>query len=135
MGDGEYGSTTEVKRILGFSPTDTVDDTIISTYVDRGNRQVDNDMAAFIETIPVASDSITDDLQEAADLWACRLYVKDKNNFEREKSFKELYRETISGLQNRLRAIPTVRTSLRAMTTSYRTDPLQNDDSMTFETE
>lgn len=135
MGDGQYGSTTEVKSMLGFSPTDTVDDTAIARFVERGDRQVDNDTAGVIETIPVASASITDDLQEASDMWACRLFLQGKNNFERADHYKDLYRETIAGIVNRLKAIPTVRTQIRSRVSSYRTQPMQDDVDMTFGTE
>lgn len=135
MGDGEYGSTTEVKRMLGISPTDTVDDTILATFVERGNRQVDNDLAGVVESVPTASASITDDLQEGSNMWAASLYAISKNNFEKTKNYKEFYRLTIDGLINRLKAIPTTRTEIRARTSSYRTNPLQDDSDMTYDTE
>lgn len=135
MGDGEYGSTTEVKRMLGISPTDTVDDTILATFVERGNRQVDNDLAGVVETVPTASASITDDLQEGSNMWATRLYVMTKGNLEKANTYQKIYRETIDGVINRLKAIPTTRTELRARTSSYRTNPLQDDSFMTFDTE
>ena len=135
MTDGAYGSTTEVKRMLGISPTDTVDDTILATFVERGDRQVDNDLAGSIETVPVASASITDDLQEASNMWATRLYAMARNNLEKANTYKTIYRETIDGVINRLKAIPTVRTQVQARTSSYRTNPLQDDSDMTYDTE
>lgn len=135
MGDGQYGSTTEVKRMLGISPTDTVDDTILATFVERGDRQVDNDTAGVIETIPVASASITDDLQEASNMWATRLYLMTKMSLDKASMYQKIYRETIDGLINRLKAIPTTRTQMTARTSSYRTNPLQDDSTMTFDTE
>lgn len=135
MSDGAYGSTTEVKRILGISPTDTVDDTILGTFVSRGDRQVDNDLAGVIESVPVASDSITDDLQSASNMWATRLYAMARNNLEKGSAYQKIYRETINGVINRLKALPTTRTEMRAATSSYRTNPLQDDSNMTYDTE
>ena len=121
--------------MLGISPTDTVDDTILATFVERGDRQVDNDTAGVIESVPVASASITDDLQEASNMWATRLYAMARNNLEKANTYQKIYRETIDGVINRLKSIPTTRTQMQSRTTSYRTDPLQNDSEMTYDTE
>jgi len=127
MGDGEYGSTTEVKEMLGIFSTDTVDDAIIARYVLRGNRQVDNDLAGFIETLEVASASITDDLKSASNHWASRLYSQFRQTFERADQFQETYKDTIQGVKTRLTSIPTVKTSIRSATKAYVTEPLKSD--------
>ncbi len=127
MGDGEYGSTTTVKLYAGISPTDTVDDTIISNFVTRANRKVDNDLADVVETIPVASAAITDDLTLASNFYATRLYAQFRHSFDKADQFKQTYDETIKGVHNRLKSLPTVRTKLRAMTKDYITEPLASD--------
>ncbi len=127
MAAGEYGSTTTVKLYAGISATDTVDDTIITNFVTRANRQVDNDLADVVESVPVASASITDDLTLAANFFATRLYAQFRHSFEKADQFKGTYNDTIKGVHNRLKAIPTVRTRLRAMTKAYITEPLASD--------
>lgn len=126
MGDGEYGSTTEVKAMLGLSPTDAVDDTLIATYVQRGNRQVDNALAGYID-VPVASASITDDLQTASNNWASRMYSQFRHSFDKADQFKSTYNDIIKGAKNRHTAQRTTRRAIRAVSKDYLTEPMASD--------
>ncbi len=127
MADGKYGSTTTVKLYAGIGATDTVDDTIVDNFVLRADRQVDNDLADVIESIPVGDASITDDLILASNFYATRLYAQFRHSFEKADQFKQTYDDTIKGVHSRLKAIPTVRTKIRAMTKDYRTEPIATD--------
>ncbi len=127
MADGEYGSTTTVKALIGLSPTDTVDDTLVANFVARANRQVDNEIADVVETIPVGDASITDDLTVASNFYATRLYAQFRHSFEQADQFKSTYNDTIKGIHNRLKALPTVRTKIRAQTKAYITEPIASD--------
>ena len=127
MAAGEYGSTTTVKLYAGIGATDTVDDTVVLNFVTRANRQVDNDLADVIDQIPVDDADITDDLTIASNFYATRLYAQFRHSFDKADQFKKTYDDTIKGVHNRLKAIPTTRTRIRAATKACLTDPLASD--------
>ncbi len=126
MADGEYGSTTEVKAMLGISPTDTVDDTLIATFVTRGNRQTDNALAGYID-VPVLDANITDDLQTMSNNWASRMYSQFRHAFEKADQFKSTYNDVLKSTKNRHTAQRTTRRAIRAKTKDYLTEPMNSD--------
>jgi len=127
MADGEYYVLADTKVFLDIPAADTADDTYLNSRGLEANRQIDNDLAHVVESVPVASASITDELKGAAVLFVARRYKQKNHDIETSNSYKSDYDDTISGLVNRLNAIPTTRTRIQAVTKEYTTEPLASD--------
>ena len=127
MAAGEYYVLNDTKTFLDIALTDTADDGYLDNMGLKANRQIDNDLAHVIDSVPVASSSITEELKGLATFWVATKYKQKNHDIETANSYKSDYTAGIKGFVNRLIAIPTGRTKRQTSTKDYLTEPLQSD--------
>jgi len=125
--DGKYFILKRCKDELDIPDSDEVDDAYL---VARGVEQdvvVDNDLAGFLELIPVGDAQITLDLCLASVYGVAQRYKLTNKGFELADKYAKLYLQTIESIKTRLKSIPTTHTKRVSVTKSYRTEPQSSD--------
>ena len=125
--DGKYFNLARVKGELEIPSTDEVDDAYLKLRGKEQDLLIDNDLAGFLELIPVADTNVTEDLTLASIYGISRRYKIKNKSFESAKSYSELYDATINSIKNKLKAIPTTHTRRVSVSKSYRTEPQLSD--------
>ncbi len=127
MAAGEYFVLNDSKIFLDLALTDTADDVYLNDMGLKANRQIDNDLAHIISTVPVASASITEELKGMATFYVARKFKLKNHDVDTANAYKEDYTDSITGFINRFTAIPTGRTRRQSVTKPYITEPLASD--------
>jgi len=125
--DGKYFILSRVKDELEIPSTDEVDDAYLKIRGKEQDLLIDNDLAGFLELIPVGDLDITEDLTMASVYGVSRRYKITNKSFESGRVYLELYNATINSIKNRLKSIPTTHTKRVSVTKAYRTEPQASD--------
>ena len=127
MADTVWFVLADVKSELKIATGDVSDDTLLNKYGTAVNRQIDNLIFPFKDTLPATGSAITEDLKEACVMRVSGKYSRHNKNFEGAKAYKEDYDMIIEQVIKRLVATPETRTDRVAVTKAYATEPLQSD--------
>lgn len=123
MADSNLADLTEVKIIIGISGSS--EDSILTNFKESVDREIDNWMRPYVETIPIASPS--EDLIEAANAEVAARWFAFIKDFATSKYWHDRYIEIKDAFIVREKATPSSRIAITSVTKAYLSSPLADE--------